>query len=166
SAENGRRRGAARLEEARRPEPLVDPDLIHDVRSGRRANSGHVPADEVESLPDLPDSLVDVEGRVPRREDVHVVWVTTGRELLDVQHGLPIGTTAVVLADQEEHRCADAAGEVDRVAVAHQIRSLVRRGAEQRAVVGLEARRVVFVAGLVLAYGNTRNAADPYLRML
>src|SRR5882724_217152 len=128
---------------------------------GRGANSGYVPAEEVENPVDLPDLLVHVERRVPCWEHVDVVWMIAGGELLDVEHGLAIGTPAVVLADHEEHRRADGVGEIDRVAVTHQFGHVARSATEERAIVRLEERRKVFITGFVVAHGNARDAAEP-----
>ena len=58
-------------------------------------------------------------------------------------------------------------GEVDRVAVAHQLRQLLRRlAAEERAVVLLEERRELLVARLVVADRDTCDAAAPELGVL
>src|SRR5947209_4354170 len=115
---------------------------------GPCANSGYVPAEEIEDLADLSYLLVHVERRVPGREHVQVVRMVAGGKLLDVKHGLSIGTAAVILADHEEHRCTDGVGEIDRVAVAHQFGQVARGTTEECAVVCPEERREVFIAGL------------------
>ena len=126
-----------------------------------------MPREEVDGRPDLADALVDVERRVPGLEDVHLVRVAARRELLDVAHRLPVRAAAVVAADDEEHGRTHVVGEVDRVAVAHQLREVLRLlSAEQRAVVRLEERRELLVAVLVVADRHACNPAGPELGML
>ena len=77
----------------------------------------------------------------PVREDVHLVRVLPRRELVDVEHRLPDGAAAVVLADDEEHGRADFVREVDRVAIAHQFGNILRlAAAEERPIVCLQER--------------------------
>ena len=52
--------------------------------------------------------------------------VAAGREPLDVAHRLAIGAAAVVPSDNEQDGRADAVGEVDQVAVAHELGHVLR----------------------------------------
>src|SRR6185437_1186881 len=131
-----------------------------------RANSRYVLLEKVECLPDLTDSLVGVEGRVAGREDVGLMRMVPRSKPLDIHHCLPIGTATVVPANQEKDGGADVIDEVDRVPVAHQLGNVTRLSAKQRSIVGLEQRRKVLVAPLVISHRNTRDAATPQVRML
>ncbi len=131
------------------------------------AHARNVAREEGEDRADLPDALVDVERAVPGLEEVHLVRVLASGELVDVRHRLRVRAAAVVAADDEQHRRDDGVGEVDRVAVAHQLRHLLRRlPAEERTVVLLQERGELLVSQLVVADRDTRDAAEPELRVL
>ena len=130
TASPGSRQAAARrssCSRARSSRRGCDPARVAAVRPGRRTHARDVAGEEVEDRRDLADALVHVERAVPGLEDVDLVRVVARGELLDVAHRLPVRAAAVVPADDEEHGRRDVVGEVDRVAVAHELGHLLRR---------------------------------------
>ena len=115
----------------------------------------------------LSHALVHVEGAVPGLVHVHLVRVATLGQLLDVAHRLPVRAAAVVAPDQEHDGGAHVVREVDRVAVAHELREVLRLvTAEERAVVRLEEGRQLLVPVLVVPDGHARDPAQPQVGML
>ena len=110
---------------------------------------------------------MDVVRTVAGAVGVQLDRMVPGAEALDVRHHVGEGAAAVVLSCQNQHRRADGVGEVDRVALAHEVRKLVGgRAPQQRPVVRLQQRRTVVVAALVVGHRHAGHAAPPQIGVL